>query len=102
VAPLRTSIDAICTFGVEAAAGRPISCSKDLPRGLVHDDLIQCVRTVKGPVGFLLNENCGLRWISGFLDKPRKPAFKLIVIKSSTLEAEVRLLKLLSARLVFI
>ena len=38
----------------------------------------------------------------GFLDKPREPAFKLIVIKSYTLEAEVRFLKLLSARLVFI
>ena len=25
---------AICTFGVEAGAGRPISCSKDPPRGL--------------------------------------------------------------------
>ena len=35
-----------------------------------------------------LHENCGLRWISpaGFLDKPRKPAFKLIVIKSYTLK----------------
>ena len=53
--------------------------------------IIQCVRTVKGLVGFSLHENCGLRWISapsapGFLDKPRKPAFKLIVIKSYTLK----------------
>jgi len=38
----------------------------------------------------------------GFLDKPRKPVFKLIAIKSDRLEAEVRFLKLLSARLVFI
>jgi len=38
----------------------------------------------------------------GFLDKPRKPAFKLIVIKSYRLEAEVRFLKLLLERLVFI
>ena len=37
----------------------------------------------------------------GFLDKPRKPVFRLIVIKSYRLEAEVRFLKLLSARLVF-
>ena len=37
----------------------------------------------------------------GFLDKPRKPVFKLIAIKSDRLEAEVRFLKLLSARLVF-
>jgi len=38
----------------------------------------------------------------GFLDKPRKPVFKLIAIKSDRLEAEVRFLKLLSARLVLI
>ena len=33
----------------------------------------------------------------GFLDKPCKPAFKLIVIKSYTFEAEGRFLKLLWA-----
>jgi len=33
----------------------------------------------------------------GFLDKPCTPAFKLIVIKSYTFEAEVRFLKLLWA-----
>jgi len=31
----------------------------------------------------------------GFLDKPCKPAFKLIVIKSYRLQAEVRFLNLL-------
>ena len=58
----------------------------------------------EGTVGFSLHEKLRPSMDShhGFLDKRRKPAFKLILITSNRLEAEVRFLKLLSARLVFI